>query len=561
MTVLTPCATRDLHLLHQAADSIRKQHDVNWRWRIAVDAAVANSVRDMLRGWSHREGLDPARWEVIETGKEATGSDRALTLAANGIATTWAALLEADDVLAPTALARQIVACEWADTGWAYGQTTTDTAELDALDAHPVTRKIEPGGLTISSSDNGASPNGAGMVMRSDLLRLVGIPATPCHTGTALLARLSAWSAGCELDVITCRKGQHAGQKQRQPGHADIEQRWRDVLTEQLASMKDSFPQLWLPKPDTRALPTSITVVTATYPGHYDMLHAAGASVRNQRARTGKLLTELGYRLCWHIAVDAADEAAEVEHIVADLWRDLHITVRATGKAGLGSDRSRALASTGLETEWAILLDSDDMLAPHAIDTLLDACYQHRTHWAHGRFALVNGAGERDDTLQLGALDLQLNPYLTKLDTDQYSGRRYMPGELVTAIGDGPLPFVGSGMLLRSELLTVIGSRAYRNLDDWGIAGVASALAPGYLVGDITYLYRQSAHQKTKDPAFARMRTIWLKAALAEARLVAAAAHRVPGCWAILPFGKNSEPWRYVPGQKGSEIRRHALAR
>ena len=211
-----------------------------------------------------------------------------------------------------------------------------------------------------------------------------------------------------------------------------------------------------------------LSVLTAAQSDRADLLAEAGESVAAQEV-------PVGWEVEWLVQEDG-EKPGLADHLPATVHR-------ANGEQ-LGIAATRNLALTRASGELVHVLDSDDRLLPDALNAAITAFAEHpRVHWV---------AGQADD---LFPGDLRL-PYPALLPAGVVE-----PGVVSGFVLDhGHPPIVCGGLTLRTGTIRALGGwAAVPRGEDLAMLVAISELTPGFLLPEVTMLYRRHTGQTTRQ--------------------------------------------------------------
>ncbi len=154
-------------------------------------------------------------------------------------------------------------------------------------------------------------------------------------------------------------------------------------------------------------------------------------------------------------------------------------------RLGIGTTRNVALVRAG--GELVHVLDDDDRLLPSALASAVDVLAAHPE--------VVWVAAQADDLFQ-GDLRLPYPPSLAPGVVD-----RGVVGTFV--LDHGHTPVVCVGITVRTDAVRALGGWvALPRGEDLSLVVALNELAPGYLLPEVTYLYRRHADQITRQASW-----------------------------------------------------------
>lgn len=213
-----------------------------------------------------------------------------------------------------------------------------------------------------------------------------------------------------------------------------------------------------------------ISVVTPVHPGRRDLLAETAASVAAQVLPAGWdlewLVQEDGGRTDLTEAVSTYPFAAYESH-----------------RAQLGPAASRNLALSRARGDFLHVLDSDDLLLPHALATAIAAFSEYPAiHWV---------IGQADDLLPDGSRKAFPPPIEPGFIPRSSISEFVLAGE--------QLPVQTAGLTARTESVRALGGWAAHPISEDTLMFVALAeLTDGYFTPEVTWLYRKHEGQITQ---------------------------------------------------------------
>ncbi|SNY52050.1 glycosyltransferase family 2 protein [Paractinoplanes atraurantiacus] len=216
-------------------------------------------------------------------------------------------------------------------------------------------------------------------------------------------------------------------------------------------------------------MPT-VSVITAAYAPSAAYLAETVASVDAQRLPHG-------WDLEWIVQEDGA--APSLAHHFA---RAPYVRYEANG-AQLGIAATRNLGLSRATGDLIQVLDSDDMLLPGALESLIPKFDEHRIHWA---------IGQADDLMPDGS----------RVEWPSAFPDGIVPAGSVNRHAEehgGNWPIHCAGLLLRAVTLRAIGGWVGLPSDeDIAMFAALSQISDGYNLDGKTWLYRQHPQQITR---------------------------------------------------------------
>lgn len=228
-----------------------------------------------------------------------------------------------------------------------------------------------------------------------------------------------------------------------------------------------------------------ISVVTPVHAGRAEDVVEAGESLREQVLPTG-------WTLEWLVQEDSATPE------LADTINAFPFArYQANGAhLGIALSRNHALArSTG---ELVHVLDSDDVLLPHALSVAIEAFAAHpEIHWV---------ATQADDLLPDGTRH-SFSPLVEPGLIPAGAVAAYYLARSDATTGVGSLPFHPNCTTMRTGTVHALGGWAglYR-LEDISLLAALSELAPGYFTPEVCFLRRKHSGSTSAQASWAQLR-------------------------------------------------------
>lgn len=213
-----------------------------------------------------------------------------------------------------------------------------------------------------------------------------------------------------------------------------------------------------------------VSVLTAALADRAGLLPATGESLAAQRLPAG-------WELEWIIEEDGPEPA--LAPVAAGFPVASH---RALGvRMGVASTRNLALARA--RGELVHVLDSDDLLVPGGLATVIDAFERHPDiGWV---------AGQADNLLPDGQR--------VGFEPISPTGRVEAGAVNDYVLEHGRGPFHPAGLTLRTDLARAVGGwAALPRAEDMALVVAAAEAAAGYHTPEVTWLYRQHPGQMTR---------------------------------------------------------------
>lgn len=214
-----------------------------------------------------------------------------------------------------------------------------------------------------------------------------------------------------------------------------------------------------------------VSIITAAHVNSAEFIDATIASV-------GEQVLPPGWELEWIVQEDGAAPA------FADRFAEVEGVQFAANTAQLGVASTRNLALARAAGDLVQVLDSDDLLLPDALATLIPRFADPSIHWA---------VGQADDLMPDGA---------RKAWAGEVVPFGVIPAGSMNAWATdhgGNWPIHCAGLMLRATSLRAVGGWAGTPYDDDIVMFAAlSDLADGYQEEAVTWLYRQHAGQLTR---------------------------------------------------------------
>jgi glycosyltransferase involved in cell wall biosynthesis len=194
-----------------------------------------------------------------------------------------------------------------------------------------------------------------------------------------------------------------------------------------------------------------------------------------------------GWELEWVVQEDGADPR------LAETIEQFPFAKYGANGEQLGVALTRNLALARVSGELVHMLDSDDLLLPGGLAAAVAVLAgDRRLHWV---------AGPADDLLPDGSrrsVALPIEPGF--VDAGVVS-------ELI--VEERPLPIHPAGLTIRTATLRALGGWIGSPYSEDNAMMIAlTDLTPGYLLKDITWLYRRHDGQNTAQPDFDRLQPI-----------------------------------------------------
>jgi glycosyltransferase involved in cell wall biosynthesis len=236
-----------------------------------------------------------------------------------------------------------------------------------------------------------------------------------------------------------------------------------------------------------------VGAVTALGRPEYDLLHAAGVSLRHLADLIADRVSAAGGRaLEWVVCCDSDGDAPVDPVAVHNVLQPLGLPLRVItmgGRAGPGPARNRALAL--VRAPYLLTLDSDDLVVPHGMLALLRALETDADAvWAAGQCYHVSA-------------DLEL---LWVGPPDPWPPGRVAPGEFWRYKRErGGLPFLCPAALARTDAVRACGGwpgGPRTRAEDTALWAVLTSRWPGVWVAEHVYDYRRHAASVTHSPGF-----------------------------------------------------------
>jgi glycosyltransferase involved in cell wall biosynthesis len=217
-----------------------------------------------------------------------------------------------------------------------------------------------------------------------------------------------------------------------------------------------------------------VSVITPVQRLRGALLREAGDSLHLQA-------TPDGWTVEWLVQEDG-DEPS-----LADLAAEFPLARYAANGAQLGVAATRNFALTRARGEYVHLLDSDDMLLPGALATMIDIIDRHPdVHWV---------SAQADDLMPDGSrvsYELEIPAGSTPVGTVSAFWRQR-----------GELPLLNPSLLIRTATVRALGGWVGLPIgEDTSFFLALSELVPGYVTETVTWLYRKHGGNMSKLPEF-----------------------------------------------------------
>lgn len=203
VTAITPCGPDYVELLHRPASSLSRQAGVQMNWIVIADDENTEAV------WHELQSLGPDQMaptllhntEVHALGAARLGPDRARGRAISFVRTPWTMLVDSDDEVETDSVVDLVDWCLGNRVGWCFGlqQRLWADGRKGALDPDFLAdRRFEPGEFLTEPymMTPGRSMTSAGMLARTELVKMVGSQALPSWDDFGVLAGCAAISSG-----------------------------------------------------------------------------------------------------------------------------------------------------------------------------------------------------------------------------------------------------------------------------------------------------------------------------------------------------------------------------
>lgn len=213
-----------------------------------------------------------------------------------------------------------------------------------------------------------------------------------------------------------------------------------------------------------------VSVLTAARADRAALLPATGESLAAQ-------VLPAGWELEWIIEEDGPEPA--LAQVAAGFPAASHRALRT----GMGVASTRNLALSRARGELVHVLDSDDLLVPTGLATVITAFERHPDiGWV---------AGQADNLLPDGSR--------VAFDPISPTGRVEAGAVSDYVLAHGRGPFHPAGLTVRTDLARAVGGwAALPRAEDMALVVAVAEVAAGYHTEDVTWLYRQHPGQMTR---------------------------------------------------------------
>ena len=213
-----------------------------------------------------------------------------------------------------------------------------------------------------------------------------------------------------------------------------------------------------------------VSVLTAAHAGRAPLLPATGESLATQALPPG-------WELEWIVEEDGPEPV--LAQVVAGFPAASH---RALG-AQMGVASTRNLALSRARGDLVHVLDSDDLMAPGGLATVITAFERHSDlGWV---------AGQADNLMPDGSR--------VSFEPISPTGRVEAGAVNDYVLEHGRGPFHPAGLTLRADLARAVGGwAALPRAEDVALVVAAAEVAAGYHTPEVTWLYRQHPGQMTR---------------------------------------------------------------
>ena len=213
-----------------------------------------------------------------------------------------------------------------------------------------------------------------------------------------------------------------------------------------------------------------VSVLTAAHADRAPLLPATGESLAAQALPAG-------WEREWIIEEDGPEPA--LAQVAAGFAAASHRALRA--RMGVASTRNLALSRA--RGELVHVLDSDDLLAPGGLATVIDAFERHPDiGWV---------AGQADNLMPDGTL-VAFEPIAP-------TGRFEAGAVNDYVLEHGRGPFHPAGLTVRTDLARAVGGwAALPRAEDMALVVAVAEAAAGYHTPEVTWRYRQHPGQMTR---------------------------------------------------------------
>ena len=214
-----------------------------------------------------------------------------------------------------------------------------------------------------------------------------------------------------------------------------------------------------------------VSVLTPAQRSRRDFLMQAGQSVTSQ-------VLPSGWTLEWLVQEDGQQPSLQTD--VAQFG----CAEYESNNEQLGAGETRNLALRRVQGDLVHVIDSDDLLLPGALSAAINAFADNsEIHWV---------AAQADDLLLSG----ERVPFAAAIAVGPIS-----PGvvnDYISAGHDPYLPVHPAGLTIRTDTVRALGGwGAYPCAEDVWLLAALSELTPGYLLPEVTWLYRKHPQQIT----------------------------------------------------------------
>jgi glycosyltransferase involved in cell wall biosynthesis len=236
----------------------------------------------------------------------------------------------------------------------------------------------------------------------------------------------------------------------------------------------------------------TVSIITAAFAPSADYLAETISGVGQQKLPPG-------WELEWVVQEDGASAC------LADRFAGLDYVRYGSNGAHLGITGTRNLALTRASGDLIQVLDSDDVLLPGALASLIPHFSDARIHWA---------VGQADDLMPDG----------TRIPWESALPYGTVAAGTVNAWADahgGNWPIHCAGLMLRGTSLRALGGWAGLPVDeDLGMFAALSEITDGHNFDGITWLYRQHSQQVTRSGEASHLSAMCRRFALQRAKSV-----------------------------------------
>lgn len=225
-------------------------------------------------------------------------------------------------------------------------------------------------------------------------------------------------------------------------------------------------------------------MVTPVHAGRADVVVEAGESLRHQQLPAG-------WTLEWLVQEDSGTPE------LASAIGAFPFARYAANGAHLGIANSRNLALARGTGSLVHVLDSDDVLLPHALAVAIEAFAAHpEIHWvATQAYDLLPDGTQR-------AFSPLIEPGLVPAG----AVNDYYLATADTSTGLGRLPFHANCMTMRVDTVHALGGwAALSRLEDIALLAALTELTPGYFTPEVSFLRRQHEGRTSIGDEWARL--------------------------------------------------------